>query len=64
MAFAQLFHQAAFILSCFTLTPKHDKLGNPIWPEPKFAGEMVRKPEPFGYEVKPRWETVNELFQD
>ncbi|KAJ6555588.1 cytochrome P450 [Mycena vulgaris] len=64
MAFAQLFHQAAFILSCFTLTPLHDTAGKPIWPEAKFAGEMVRKPEPFGYDIKPRWENVEVLFQD
>ncbi|KAH9977454.1 cytochrome P450 [Russula compacta] len=64
MAFAQLFHQASYILSCFSLTRELDHKGKPIIPEAKFAGEMVRKPEPFPYDVKPRWESVQDLFQD
>ncbi|KAJ7637836.1 cytochrome P450 [Mycena rosella] len=64
MAQAQLFHQAAYILSSFTLTPLNDKDGNPIYPEAKFAGKMVRHPEPFGYNIKPRWAGIETLFQD
>jgi len=64
MAFAQLFHQATFILSCFTLKAQLDANGKPIIPEAKFAGEMVRKPEPFPYDIQPRWDNVQALFQD
>lgn len=42
MAFAQLFHQAAYILSVFNIRPEVDAKGNPVFPTPEFVGEMVR----------------------
>ncbi|KAJ7080194.1 cytochrome P450 [Mycena belliarum] len=64
MAFAQLFHQAAYIISCFTLAPLKDTAGTPLYPPARWAGEMVRKPEPFGYTIKPRYEGVEALFRE
>ncbi|KAJ7454257.1 cytochrome P450, partial [Mycena latifolia] len=42
MAFAQLFHQASYILSCYKLTPFFDRSGKPLYPPQRWAGEMVR----------------------
>jgi len=42
MAFAQLFHQAAYMLSVFNIRPETDAKGNPLFPMPEFVGEMVR----------------------
>lgn len=42
MAFAQLFHQAAYMLSAFDIRPEVDAKGNLMFPTPEFVGEMVR----------------------
>jgi len=42
MAFVQLFHQAAYMLSVFDIRPDINAKGIPVFPKPEFVGEMVR----------------------
>ncbi|EPQ52491.1 cytochrome P450 [Gloeophyllum trabeum ATCC 11539] len=64
MAFAQLFHQAAYVLSVFDIRPEVDSKGNAMYPKPEFVGEMVRHPKPFKCVITPRWENADLLFQE
>lgn len=42
MAYTQLFHEAAVILSVFDIRPEIDNKGNPILPKVEFEGDLVR----------------------
>ncbi|KAJ7051779.1 cytochrome P450 [Mycena amicta] len=58
VAYTQLFHQAACLLTCFTILPARDSNGDEIIPQPKFSGKMVRNVEEFPFVIRPRYEGV------
>ncbi|KAF7302459.1 Cytochrome P450 [Mycena chlorophos] len=62
VAVNELFLQAAYILSCFTIKPAQDEAGADIIPVPKFGGKMVRFPEDFPFVIEPRYPGVERLF--
>ncbi|KAJ7052940.1 cytochrome P450 [Mycena amicta] len=62
VAFTQLFHQAACLLACFTVSPARDASGKEIIPQPKFDGKMISHVEDFPFLIEPRYEGVERLF--